>query len=69
VDEQPMEPGIESIGVADGANVQPRGHEGLLDGIRRQVVASQDQAGRSVQSIERVRGERREGVVVAVAGA
>ena len=69
VDEQPMEPGVESVGVADGADMQPGGNERLLDGIGRQLVASQDQPRGPVQPIERVGGERREGVVVAVAGA
>ena len=69
VDEQPMEPGVEAVGVADGANVQPGGHERLLDGIGRPVVAPQDQPRGSVQLIERARGQRREGVVVAVPGA
>ena len=61
-----MEPGVEAVGVADGANVQPGGHERLLDGIGRPVVAPQDQPRGSMQPIERTRGERREGVVVAV---
>jgi hypothetical protein len=69
MDEQPMEPGIESIGVADRANVQPGGQERLLDGIGRPVVAAQDQPRCSMQLIERIRGERREGVVIAVPGA
>lgn len=38
-DEQPMEPGVEAVRVADGANVQPGGQERLLDGIGRPVVA------------------------------
>ena len=67
VDEQPMEPGVEPVGVANGADVQPSGQERLLNGIGRPVIATQDQACRSMQPIERRRGERREGVVVAVA--
>ena len=64
-----MEPGVEAVGVADGADVQPGGRQRLLDGIGRQVVAAQDQSRGSMQPIERTRGERREGVVVAVPGA
>ena len=66
MDEQPMQPGIEAVGVPDGANVQPRGKERLLDSIGRQVVTSQDEPRGSVQPIERIGGERREGVVVAI---
>ena len=55
VDEQPMEPGIEAVGVADGADVQPGGHERLLDGIGRQLVAPQDQPRGPVQPVERIR--------------
>ena len=54
VDEQPMEPGVEAVGVADGADVQPGGHQRLLDGIGRPVVAAQDQSRGSMQPIERL---------------
>jgi hypothetical protein len=37
-----------------------------LDGIGRQFIASQDQPGGSVQLIERICGERGEGVVIAL---
>ena len=66
VDEQPMEPGVEAVGVSNGADVQPGGDERLLDGVGRHLVASQDQSRGPVQPVERVRRERREGVVVAV---
>jgi hypothetical protein len=66
VDEQSMEPGVEAIGVTDGADVEPGGHERLLDGIGCAVVAAKDQPRGPVQPIEGTRGERREGVVVAV---
>ena len=35
VHEQPMEPGVEAVGVTNGADVQPGGHQRLLDSIRR----------------------------------
>ena len=57
VDEEPIEPGVETIGVADGADVQPGGRERVLDCIGRPVVASQDQPRRSVQPTERFRGK------------
>jgi hypothetical protein len=66
VDEQPMEPGGEAVRVPNGADVQPGGEERLLDGIGRQVVASQDQPRGSVEPIERSHGERRESVMVAI---
>ena len=69
VDEQTVEPGVESVGIANRADVQPGGQERVLDGIGRSVVTSQDQPCRSMQAIERTRGERGEGVVVAVSGA
>ncbi len=68
VDEQPIEPGVEAVGVPDGADVQPGGHERLLDGIGRQVVAAQDQPRGPMQPIEGTRGKRGEGVMVAVPG-
>ena len=64
-----MEPGVESVGIPDGADVQPCGHQGLLDGVGREVVTAQDQSGGPLQPVERIRGERRECVVVAVPGA
>ena len=69
VDEQPMEPRIEAVRVADGADMQPGGQERLLDSIGRQLVASQDQSRGPVQPVERVRRECREGVVVTFSGA
>ena len=65
-DEQPVEPGVETVGVADGTDMQPGRGERFLDGIGRPVVAAQDQPGSSMQPIERTCGERRKGVVVAV---
>ena len=69
VNEQSMEPGIESVGVTNGADVQPCSKERLLDRIRGAVVASQDQPGGPMQPVERTCGQSREGIVVAVSSA
>ena len=64
-----MEPGVEAVGIADGADVDPGGRERLLDGIGRAVIASEDQRCRSVQLPERLRGKHGERVGIAVLGA
>ena len=57
---------VEPVGVAHGSYVEPGGHERLLDGIRRWVVAPEDQPRRSMQPVKGAGGERREGVVIAL---
>ena len=64
-----MEPGVESVGVADRADVEPGRRQRLLDRIGRPVLAAQDQRRRSIQPTERLGGERRERVGIAVPGA
>ena len=49
--------------------VQPGGHERLLDSVGGQLVAAQDEPRGSMEPIEGIRSECREGVMVAVPGA
>ena len=58
-DETPQ-PGVEPIGLADSANVEPRRDERVLEGIGRQLVVAQDQPREPVQPLARGRGELRE---------
>jgi hypothetical protein len=66
VDQEPIEPGVEPVRVAHGADVQPGGQERVLDRVSRLIVASEDQPCGPVQPRERCRGEGREGLVVTV---
>ena len=63
--EQSMEPGIEPVGVAQPRQVSPRGHQGVLDRVPRELAVSEDQSGRGVQPRDRRASEDGEGVVVA----
>ena len=69
VDDESMEPAIEAVWIADRADVDPGGDQRLLDSVGGKVVATKDEAGRPMQTVERVGGQRRKGVVVAIAGA
>src|SRR4029079_34648 len=62
--QQPMQPGVEPVRVADGPDVEPGRDQRLLDRIDREAAAAEDKASRSMQAVERVGGQRRERVVV-----
>ncbi len=46
VDEQPAQPRLEPVGFADRPDMDPGRQQGILDGVRREVIVAQDQAGR-----------------------
>ena len=64
-DEQPMEPGVETIGAAQRGQVTPGSDERLLDGILGLVGIAQDEPGGSVQPEDRGACQRCEGVMIA----
>ena len=64
-DEQPMEPGVETIGAAQCGQVTPSSDERLLDGVLGLVGIAQDEPGGSVQPEERGACQRGEGVMIA----
>ena len=68
-DDESMEPAIEAVWIADRADMDPGGDQRLLDSVGGKVVATKDEAGRPMQTVERLGGQRREGVVVATTGA
>ena len=63
--EQPVEPGVEAIGVAQCGQVTPGADERLLDGVLGLVGIAQDEPGGGVQPEDRGAGERGEGVMIA----
>lgn len=65
-DHETMEPAIEAVRIADRADMEPGRDQGLLHRVGGKVVAAEDEAGRPVESVERLVGERREGVMVAI---
>lgn len=65
VHEQPMEPGIEPVRVAQRWQVSPGSDHRLLDRVPCEVVVAEDQAGGRVQARDRPTGQRREGVMIA----
>jgi succinyl-CoA synthetase beta subunit len=64
-DEQPMEPGVETIGAAQCGQVTPGPDERLLDGVLCQVGIAQDEPGGSVQPEDRGACQLGEGVMLA----
>ena len=64
-DEQPVEPGVETIGAAQCGQVTPGADERLLDGVLCLVGIAQDEPGGSVQPEDRGACQRGEGVMIA----
>ncbi len=64
-DEQPMEPGVETIGAAQCGQVTPGSDERLLDGVLGLVGIAQDEPGGSVQPEDRGACQRGKGVMIA----
>ena len=60
-----MEPGVESVGIAETRQVAPRSDECLLDRVARELRVPEDQAGGRVQPREVDVDERGEGVMLA----
>ena len=67
-DDEAMEPAIEALRIAHRPDVEPGRDQRLLDRVSGGIVASQDQAGRPMQTVERLGGQGREGVLVAGRG-
>ena len=61
---EPMQPGIEAVGVAKSADIEPRAYEGVLDRILRPVLIPQDQPGGREETTDRSRREGRERVMI-----
>ncbi len=49
-----MEPRLEPVGIPQGGEVAPGGDERLLGGVLGPPVVTEDQAGRGVESADRV---------------
>ena len=65
IDDEPAEPGIEPIGVAEPGQVAPGAEEAVLDRVMREIRVPEDQSGRCVQPRDGRAGERGEGVMIA----
>lgn len=63
--EQPMQPGIEPIRVADSPDVEPCGRERVLHGVARPIVVADDEPSGPVETRDRSGRERGERFVVA----
>ncbi len=66
VQEDPVKPGIEAIGIAQGGQVAPASDERLLDGVLRTVRVPQDEPSRGVEATDRGACQQREGVMIAL---
>jgi hypothetical protein len=65
-DHETTEPRIDSLRVAEPANIAPGGDERLLDGIVGPIVVSKNQGGDCIQSADRPVDEHGEGVMIAL---
>ena len=60
-----MQPGFESIGVAQSRQVPPGANEGLLDGVPCSLGLPEDESCGRVQAIDRGACEHGKGVMIA----
>ena len=60
--QEPVEPGVEAVGVAQAAEVDPRLQQGVLDRVGSPVLLAQDESRGCQQASGATRGQRREGV-------
>jgi hypothetical protein len=67
VEEDPVQPRVEAIDVAQAGQVPPAADERLLDGILCPVRVLEDESGRRVQPTARGASQHREGVMIAPA--
>jgi len=65
VEEEPMQPGVEAIGIAQRGQVPPASDERLLDGVLRAVGILQDESSRGVEPTDRGACQQRKGVMIA----
>ncbi len=63
--QQPVQPGIEAVGIAHRPDVEPRREQRLLHGISRAITVSKDQPRGPMQSVDGTGGQPREGFVIA----
>src|SRR4249920_3890954 len=63
--QQPVEPGVEAVGAAQGGQVTPGPDERLLDGVLGLVGVAQDEPGGGIQPEDRGACQRGEGVMIA----
>lgn len=68
VDEQPPEPRLEAVGVAQLGQLPPRADEALLDRVVGAVHVTQDAVRQGVEPVERRRGERLIGISIPLSG-
>src|SRR5690349_10908923 len=66
VGEQPLQPGIEPVRIAETGQVAPGADHRLLDGVARELAIAEDQAGGRVQPREAPVDEVGEGVMLAL---
>ena len=64
MDEQPVEPGLEAIGIAQAVEASPGGHEGLLRSVLGSAVVAEDQSGGDVEPADRDARQLTERVVI-----
>jgi hypothetical protein len=67
-DEEAMQPGIELVRVSEAADVAPRLHERVLDGVVGTIRVPEDQPGGRIEAEADAGGERREGLSIASLG-
>src|SRR4051812_6646131 len=65
VQEEPVEPGVEAVDVAQCRQIPPAPDERLLDGVLGQVGIAEDEARGGIQSTDRGACEHGEGVMIA----
>ena len=65
VHEEPLQPGVEAVGIAQPGQSGPGPQERILDGVPGPVIVADDQARDGVQAVDRATNERREGFVIA----
>ena len=68
VDREPMDPGVEPIGIAEPGQVPPRPDERVLHRVAGQVLVAEDQASHGLETADRGVEEQGEGVMVASPG-
>ena len=66
VQEEPVEPGVEAVGVAQGGQVPPASDERLLDGVLGAVGVPEDESGGGVEPADRGACKHGEGVMIAL---
>jgi hypothetical protein len=65
VEEEPVEPRLEAIGVAQAGQIPPAPDERLLDGVLRTIGILEDESSRGVKPADRGACQQGEGVMIA----